>query len=219
MDFIQVFQDILGSYIVAGAIILCGIGVLIWKLASRSQSVSDKLDALNTLPCSHHDIRLNSHEGLLSDSRTTLSEMKGQLDLLVKLSTAARTKPLIIATEEYSEKLSPRKLNKNGQSLYQDINGEKFLNDNLATFFAEIDKLNPKTALDVENFALSILRASSSDDIFIPLKSWVYNAPTRQIEDKEGELTSTEVSMDDIFFVLSLPLRDKYLEQNPSIIK
>ncbi len=219
MEIIQIFQDILGSYVVAGAIILCGLGVLIWKIASRSQSIDDKLKTIDTLPCTHHDARLNSHDRFFNETRTTLSEVKGQLDLLVKLSTATRTKPLITATAEYSEKLSPRKLNKNGLALYEDIQGEKFLTDNLTYFLSEIDKLHPKTALDVENFALSILRASSSEDIFIPLKSWVYNAPTRQIVDRAGELSPTEVSMDDIFFVLSLPLRDKYLEHNPSIIQ
>ena len=216
---IEVFKDILGSYIVAVAIILCGIGALIWKIASRSQSTKDKLKELDTLPCSHHNLRLNSHDGLLNETRTTLGEMKGQLELLVRLSTATRTKPLIIATEEYSEKKSPRKLNSNGEALYKDIDGERFLTDNLAYFFSEIDKLAPKTALDVENFSLSILRVSLANDIFIPLKSWVYNEPSRCIVNREGKTVSTEVSMDDVLFVLSLPLRDKYLDAHRDIIK
>ncbi len=216
---IEVFKDILGSYIVAVAIVFCGICVLIWKIASRSQSTKDKLKEIDALPCSHHNLRLNSHDGILNETRTTLGEMKGQLELLVKLSTSSRTKPLIIATEEYSEKNSPRTLNKNGQTLYNDINGEKFLKDNLDFFFSEIDKLAPKTALDVENFALSILRISLCNDIFIPLKSWVYNEPTRDIVNRDGKTVPTEVSMDDVLFVLSLPLRDKYLEAHENIIR
>lgn len=216
---IELFKEILGNYIVAVAIILYGIGWVIWKLASRSQATKDKLKEFDTLPCSHHDLRLNSHDKSLTETRATLGEIKGQLNLLVKLSTASKTKTLLLATEEYSMKMSPRKLNKNGEALYNDISGETFLSDNLHFFVSQIDNLAPKTALDVENFALSVLRASSSDDIFIPLKSWVYNEPTREIVGRNGEKSPTDVSMDDVLFVLSIPLRDKYLETHEDIIK
>lgn len=216
---IEIFKEIWGNYIVAAAIMLYGMGVLIWKLALRSQATKDKLKEFDTLPCAHHDLRLNSHDSSLTETRATLGEMKGQLDLLVKLSTASRTKPLLLAAEEYSMKKSPRKLNENGEALYNDISGEAFLSDNLPFFVLQIDNLAPKTALDVENFALSVLRVSSSDDIFIPLKSWVYNEPTREIVGRDGEKSFTDVSMDDVLFVLSIPLRDKYLETHDNIIK
>lgn len=211
---IEVFKDIFGSYIVATAIVLCAIGWLVWTLASRTQSTKDKLKELDTLPCAHHNLRLNTHDGLFSDTRTTLGEMKGQLDLLVKLAASSSTKVFLSAAEDYSEKHSPRQLNNNGETLYNDISGEKFLTDNLDYFFSEIDKLAPKTALDVEVFALAVLRASLSEDIFIPLKNWVYNAPSREITNRDGEQSLTDVSMEDVLFVLSLPLRDKYLENH-----
>lgn len=52
-----------------------------------------------------------------------------------------------------------------------------------------------------------------------PLKSWVYNAPVRKIYRPDGSEEMTEVSVDDILFVLSLPLIDRYLETHPDKIK
>lgn len=171
---------------------------------------------LKELPCVNHDTKINSHDTLISESKTLMGEIKGKVDTILQIATTARTKPLLIAETDYSQKHSPRMLNKNGETLYSDINGEKFLADNIEYFMSEIDKLTPKTALDVENFALAVLRASLNDDIFIPLKNWVYNAPAREIE-RDGENVTTEVSMDDVLFILSIPLRDKYLSLHTEI--
>lgn len=216
---VQALQSFFSDYVVALAVLIIVAVWAIWSLASRYQAMKSKVDNFETLPCSHHDLRLNAQDTKISETSALMGEMKGKLDLLVKLATASRTKPLIIAETEYSEKHSPRRLNKNGIKLYFDINGAEFIDKNSEYFFKEIDKLAPKTALDVENFALAVLRASSDLDIFIPLKSWVYNEPTREIENRNGEHVKTEVRMDDVFFILSLPLRDKYLEKHPEIIQ
>lgn len=216
---VQALKSFFSDYVVALAVLIIAVGWAIWHFASRYQAMKDKVNSVDTLPCSHHDLRLNAHDSKISESNALIGEVKGQIDLLVKLATTSRTKPLILAETDYSEKHSPRKLNKNGEILYSDIEGEKFLDSNYAFFSEEISKLSPKTALDVENFALAVLRASLNLDIFIPLKSWVYNEPTRIIERPDGEKVTTDVSMDDVLFILSLPLRDKYLLHHPEIIK
>ena len=83
----------------------------------------------------------------------------------------------------------------------------------------KIEKLQPKTALDVEDLALAVLQTHTGDDMFISLKSWVYNAPSRVIKNPDGSTRTQDVDLDDVIFVLSLPLRDKYLELHPEIIK
>lgn len=204
--------------IVVGVVISGIVWFTIWavKLLSKHEETSSRID---TLPCATHTSKLDKYDERFSTAETLMSEMKGQLDLLVKLSTSSRTKPLLLAENDYSEKHSPRKLNQNGVILYADIKGDDFLRNNFKFFASKIDKLSPKTALDVENYALSILRASLDMDIFIPLKSWVYNEPTRTIKRADEIEYTTNVSMDDVLFVLSLPLRDKYLELHPEIIR
>lgn len=216
---VNALHNFFSEYVVAAAIIAIAIIYVIWWLASRFQAMKDKVDSINTLPCAHHDLRINAHDTRFSEAQSALGEMKGQLDLLVKISTTSRTKPQMAAEADYSEKQSPRKLNRNGEQLYMEVDGDTFLTTNLEYFVKAIDTLSPKTALDVEHLALAVLRASVNLDMFIPLKRWVYNAPTREIIGKDGTTTHKDVSMDDVLFILSLPLRDKYLALRPQVIQ
>jgi len=75
----------------------------------------------------------------------------------------------------------------------------------------------PKTALDVENMSLAVLRVNSDKDLFTRLKNWVYNAPAREIVKEDGDKISKEITFDDVLFVISLPLRDRYLAEHPEI--
>ena len=85
--------------------------------------------------------------------------------------------------------------------------------------FGEIDKLSPKTALDVETSALIALRINQNNDIFDDIKNWVYLEPSRTIYNKEGNPDHTaDVVLDDVLFVISLPLRDAYLAEHPELI-
>lgn len=117
-----------------------------------------------------------------------------------------------------SLKHSPRKLNDNGERILSDINGNEFLQKNKDFFFAKIDEQHPKTALDVELAANFVLLSNMSNDIFNELKNFVYNAPTYLMnDDKEGQ-RPYDLDMNDICFVLSLPLRDMYLAKHKEIL-
>lgn len=117
-----------------------------------------------------------------------------------------------------SLKHSPRKLNDNGERILSDINGNEFLQKNKDFFFAKIDEQHPKTALDVELAANFVLLSNMSNDIFNDLKNFVYNAPTYLMnDDKEGQ-RPYDLDMNDICFVLSLPLRDMYLAKHKEIL-
>lgn len=74
----------------------------------------------------------------------------------------------------------------------------------------------PKTALDAEESALEVLFAHLDDDMFNGMKKWVYNSPSRKVE-IDGEEKDYSVTINDVCFVLSLPLRDMYLELHPDL--
>lgn len=114
-------------------------------------------------------------------------------------------------------KKSPRQLNDYGKLLFDDCNGLQFLEDNKTFLLGEIEKRQPKTALDVETLANEILMLNLNLDIFNKLKNWVYNSPTRKLKNQEGEEVDHIVSMGDICIVLSLPLRDMYLAAHPDL--
>lgn len=118
----------------------------------------------------------------------------------------------------FSMKHSPRQLNDKGIELYESINGEKFLNDNYDLFDVIISEKKPKTALDVEASALEALIMSLNLDIFNPIKNWVYNSAAVKLKKATGEEYDYSLTINDICFILSLPLRNKYLDKHPEIV-
>ncbi|MDE6429687.1 MAG: hypothetical protein K2K65_00770, partial [Duncaniella sp.] len=106
----------------------------------------------------------------------------------------------------------------NGEKLLNESGGAEFIEKYSDFFIARMEEQTPKTALDVEDLASSILLAHSNDDIFISLKNWIYNAPPREIKSVDGSVRMADVGLNDIVFVMSLPLRDKYLKRHPNIM-
>ena len=114
-----------------------------------------------------------------------------------------------------SAKHSPRVLNEMGKKIYEDMKGKEFLEKNKALLYAVIDKEKPKTAYDVENLCYFACASNINNDAFNEIKSFLYNYPTIPLPDGK----QYEVTMDTACSVLSLPLRDMYLEDHPDIIR
>lgn len=113
----------------------------------------------------------------------------------------------------FSVKKSPRRLNELGEKIFSQINGKDFLNEHKDFFFSKIDELNPKTELDVENAANFACSGFTDNDIFNELKDFVYNAPSLTIQDENKENKSYDITLGDVCYILSLPLRDMYLKE------
>lgn len=149
--------------------------IVVWRFArwyNRLEKVEEKVDDLpcekhedlyprfvnteekvNTLPCSKHD-------DIFQDIREQLVEIR--TILTIKSPKVANA---------FSQKKSPRELNKAGIELFSDIQGEEFLNQNKDIFIKGIDNKNPKTALDVEESALEVLFTLTDNDMFIRIKN------------------------------------------------
>lgn len=113
----------------------------------------------------------------------------------------------------FSQKHSPRVLNTLGLQIFNDMNGQSFLLKNKDKLFEEIDNRNPHAALDVETFAGVALAMSVNEEWFIPIKSFVYNCPT--IKTEGGN--EIDITIETACYVMSLPLRDMYLEAHPEL--
>ena len=77
--------------------------------------------------------------------------------------------------------------------------------------------MHPKTPLEVDNNAYYVCGAYTNEDIFNGLKNFLYNAPAYRIKDENGVECDYDLSLSDVCFVLSLPLRDMYLEAHPEL--
>ena len=75
----------------------------------------------------------------------------------------------------------------------------------------------PTTALDVENSAYTVLLENSGNDFFNGIKDWIYNRPAMKIT-YDNEPKDYIVTLDDVCYVFSLPLRNMYLELHPELI-
>lgn len=113
----------------------------------------------------------------------------------------------------FSQKYSPRALNPLGNEQLTLMNGLDFLKENKEVFFKEIDKIAPKSALDVEQAAGYVCTSLTSEPFFKIMKDYVYNAPMVEISDTEKK----EITLADVCFILSIPLRDMYLEEHPNL--
>ena len=222
MEFINFIKENFGlafalSVLIVSAIISGIIWLTIWcvKVVLKNKELEKKIDGL---PCPDHKKSISRHSEQFENLLSSLSRLNGQMDMLVKAAFFQPAIPSVNDTEMFSEKESPRKLNSNGENIYTKVNGNDFLNVNGTFLLSEIEKLHPKTALDVERFALSTLFANSDKDFFNRLKDWVYNAPTIDVVNKNGETVKREILFEDILYILSIPLRDRYLSKHPEIL-
>lgn len=164
------------------------------SLDKKIDKVKEDIESrISRLPCDVHSDRL-------SDTEKDVAFFRGKTEFIL------------------SSKQSPRTLNKYGQELFQEIDGESFLAENKQKLFDFIDAESPKTAYDVEADARKAVHSLTDDDSFNRIKVWLYNSPAKKIE-VEGKETEYCFSLEDACFVISLPLRDMYIESHPTILK
>jgi len=121
------------------------------------------------------------------------------------------------ASEILNVKNSPSQLNEFGNLILKEINGLEFIDNNKDFLISKIDDDNHRTALDVENAAFMACVACSSREEFDYIKIFIYNSPTYDIKNKEGQDKKHDLSLGDVCFALSIPLRDLYLSLHPEI--
>ena len=156
------------------------------------------------------DLHGRDIDAMKSDMRT----MKGDLVAIKSLLTMKHKD----AASLFSVKNSPRKLNDIGKRVMDDMRGAEFLDAHKDFFFSLIDAYKPQTALDVENAAHAVCVASTNNDMFNGLKNFVYNAPSYIVKDANGQEKPYDLSLPDVCFILSLPLRDMYLKEHSEIL-
>lgn len=197
--------------------------VIAWKISRWVRKIETSMEKVNKLPCNSHSETIRTH-GNTIDRHTELLESNNKMlsamsKWIMKLDPSM-IDPISDAQIIYnmmSEKKSPRKLNQKGLEFYKELKGDKFLRTNKMVLYELIDSLKPKTAYDVELYALRALQIKSGEDFFNEYKLYVYNTPSIDITDAGGNKKKYDITLNDICFILSLPLRDMYLEEHPEI--
>lgn len=193
-------------------------------LASHSDKISGittSFARLETLPCADHSNTLSGHSGKISDISSTLSGIESKLDLLIKMIPLLGTpKESVLSNDNpsLSQKHSPRVLNENGNTVSSLFKCREFFSGNKAWLVEELEKFKPKTALDAESLSMVVMKISSSDDRFNTLKNEIYRSPSIPLKDESGNDRNYEINLEDILFIISIYLRDEYLQLHPEIL-
>lgn len=157
---------------------------------------------------------LTVHDKDITDIKEDMRSVK---DNLTKVSSLMLLK-YKEAGKLFSIKNSPRQLNDIGKQVFSEIRGEEFLQTNKDFLFSLLDSYHPKTALDVENAAHAVCAISTDSEIFNGIKNFVYNSSSYSMKGENGETKLYDLSLPDVCFILSLPLRDMYLAAHPEIL-
>lgn len=160
-----------------------------------------------------------AHEPAIEEIRNDVKTLRKDIDS-VKMDVKSIKDYLVTKDQKainvLAMKNSPMVLNENGKQIFDIIVGDKFLADNKVLLFERIDSKKPRTPLDVEIASKEVLIDLLSSPIFDGIKNIVYNYPSIQIK-QEGKEVDYAISISDVCFVLSIPLRDMYLESHPEI--
>lgn len=186
----------------------------VWFIVNKSFGVgrfSHRIDEVDKRTINAAcDLHGRDIDAMKSDMRT----MKNDLVAIKSLLTMKHKD----AASLFSVKNSPRQLNDIGKRVMDDMRGAEFLDAHKDFFFSLIDAYKPQTALDVENAAHAVCVASTNNDMFNGLKNFVYNSPSYIVKDANGQEKPYDLSLPDVCFILSLPLRDMYLKEHSEIL-
>lgn len=176
---------------------------------------------MKNFPCTEHESSICSHNSRIDTMTASLSRIEGRIDtLLLLIPQAASLKSQTLLSDDkptLAQKNSPKVLNANGLKVASAFDCDAFLETNQEWLIDEVSKFNPKTALDVETCSLAALRVASSDSRFNELKDKIYHSPMIKLSLSDTEYKDVEITLEDVLFVISLPLRDVYLKMHPEI--
>jgi len=179
--------------------IIIAVVVLCWKmfrLYGRLEKVEDhcsKIEGINTNSVSIKD---------------QLTKISNSIDkLFVFLNQQHQNFP----TELFVSK-SPIQLTDFGEKVLVGFGGKAYIDTNLSTLMKGMESEDFKSALDVQNYAQSILFSQTQSDEFTPIKNFIFNNPKYVLGESHIELTLPLV-----LNLMSIYLRNKYFEVYPAL--
>ena len=201
--------EAIGIGVGAVATVLAGV----WFIVNKAFGVGRFSHRMEEVDKRTSHAACDMHERAIGDIKDDIRIVKADVESIKSLLVMKHKE----AASVFSIKHSPRQLNEAGRRLFAEIGARGCLEEHRAFLFSAIEGYAPKTALDVENAAHGACLACADKDIFNGFKDFIYNSPSYIIKDANGEERRYDLSIPDICFVLSLPLRDMYLKAHPEI--
>lgn len=191
------------------------------KTVAGIEGIGNKIDQLSErlqgLPCQNHGERLSRHKETLSDIGHRLERVDSMGDQLSAISRwIMKLDPAAI--DALAPKFSPRRMTVAGLSLFEKSGARKALDEGAEEFMRQLEERNPQTPLDVEDAAYSVLMQNLSSPVFNGIKNYIYYQPERiTLKNDAGEDIQVDISLLVIIRLMSIELRDRYLQAHPEI--
>ena len=187
-----------------------------WKLSKYHAKLEETRNKVDSLPCDKHkdgirdsEQRYNELQRIVTSTNDMVVEinkwlMKFDNDMIDKLA----------------KKASPLKMTPLGEVLFEKSSAKKTIDNNIDFLIKELEDINPQTAYDVEEEALSYLLRNMGNEMFADIKKFLYYSPdTIQLKHPSpGEDKDVRLSMQSIIKLMSIYLRDLYLKKHSNIV-
>ena len=208
MDAIITYLLELAPWIVA-IIVVTVISVrFTWKLAKYHSNLETTKEKVSTLPCAQHKGEIDE----LKTFAKSFDSMADRFEEVCKWIMRFDADTI----DNLAPKHSPRKMNDMGLEVYAETGAKQVLEDNVGFLISELEKKAPNTAYDVEEAAFEVLLANLPNPLFNPIKNYLYSNPSRIVKkDESGADKEIELSMGLLLQLMSIDLRDRYLELHP----
>lgn len=187
------------------------VSIIVWFLSRYLKKLEDSHKKVESLPCSGHKASINELNGM----RMTVDSINDQVTEISKW--IMRTDDSMI--NPLARKCSPRVMTKMGKTLFKISGAEKVLAENSAQLIDEMEKLAPQTPYDTEDAALNVLLKNISHPMFNEIKNYIYyQSEFIVLKDENEEEREVKISLGPIVRLMSIKLRDLYLERHPEVI-
>lgn len=206
------FNWLLDHYPFIGGLILFTIFV-VWvtiKVIAFISKVKKTEDKVNHLPCDHHKENITGITGQVSFMQDIKESIRKIEEYILRNDNAA--------IDMLVRKCSPYKITTYGEELMTLSGARKCIDDNVDYFIRLIEEREPKVALDVEQYALSVLNENTKHEMFNDIKNYVFNSPASvTVKVNDGPPMDITIKIESILMVMSIYLRDKYFQKHPEI--
>ena len=199
--------------IIIGLVVLV---FLIWLIAKLCSGQATTANPDNTI-----SKKTSDNIDRISSSVNEVKDVLRLYQLLMPQLLTARTQHTLADDISLTTKVAPspdteapKRLNRNGNIVTEKFELEDFFHSNKNWLILQVEKFNPKTALDVEMCSMAALRIASDDDRFIDLKYAIYNSPALDLYASEFISKKVEITLEDVLYVPSIQLRDAYFDKH-----
>lgn len=186
-----------------------------WKISKYHTGLENTQNKVNELPCNKHQENIQKSNNLYEELQKTVTSTN---DMVLEISKWIMKFDNDMINN-LAKKASPLKMTSIGKIVFEQSGAKKTIDENKDFLFDEINATHPNTASAVEEESFSVLMRNIGHNMFSGVKQYLYYSP-EIIEVKNpdtGKNENIRLSMQSILRLMSIYLREEYLNTHPEI--